>query len=71
MCLMLFFVLYVRKSLVLNVGSFAGLIPTPLLSTYSASKSFLVTFTRALAEEADIKKAGIDVRLLNTYYVVR
>ena len=54
--------------MILNVGSFTGLIPTPLLATYSGSKSFMSTFTTALAEE--VKRHNIVVQYLNTYYVV-
>ena len=56
------------KGLVLNVGSFSGETPVPLLQTYSASKAFLKTWSLALA--AEIRPKGIDVQLLNTYFVV-
>lgn len=56
-----------KKRLVLNIGSFAGLFPTPLLSTYSGSKSFLITWGASLSHEL----AGTDVRVetLVPYYV--
>ncbi|KAL4066299.1 hypothetical protein V8B97DRAFT_2025464 [Scleroderma yunnanense] len=57
-----------KRGLILNIGSFAGLIPTPLLAIYSGSKAFVSTFTSALAEE--VKKHNIIVQYLNTYYVV-
>lgn len=57
-----------KRGLVLNMGSFAGAFPTPLLATYSGSKSFLIGWTQALAEEVQSK--GVTVELLNTYFVV-
>jgi 17beta-estradiol 17-dehydrogenase / very-long-chain 3-oxoacyl-CoA reductase len=55
--------------LILNVGSFAGAVPSPMLATYSGSKAFLATFSSALAEEVRANK--IIVQNLNTYFVVR
>lgn len=57
-----------RRGLVLNLGSFSGEAPIPLLQTYSASKAFLRTWSVALASE--VRAKGIDVQLLNTYFVV-
>ncbi|KAG4305961.1 hypothetical protein PORY_000871 [Pneumocystis oryctolagi] len=58
-----------RKSgLILTMGSFSGITPTPLLATYSGSKAFLVSWSQALAEE--LKSDGIIVQLLNSYFVV-
>ena len=57
-----------KNGLILNIGSFAGTVPTPLLSTYTGSKSFLVSWTQALGEE--VKAKGIVVELVNTYFVV-
>ncbi|KAG2070812.1 NAD(P)-binding protein [Suillus decipiens] len=57
-----------KRGLVLNVGSFAGLVPSPMLATYSGAKAFLATFTSALAEE--VRSHGIVVQHLNTYFVV-
>lgn len=54
----------------LNLGSFAGQFPTPLLATYSASKSFLLSFSQALGAEQKGAKTGVDVVALNTYFVV-
>lgn len=50
------------------MGSFAGLVPTPWLSVYSASKAFLSTWSQALGME--VAKDGIIVEHLNTYFVV-
>ena len=56
-----------RNGLVLNMGSFAGTFPTPLLATYSGSKSFLIGWTQALAEE--VASQGVVVQLINAFYV--
>ncbi|MBW0506820.1 hypothetical protein O181_046535 [Austropuccinia psidii MF-1] len=56
-----------RKGLIINVGSLSALVPTGLLSTYAGSKGFLATWSQALGIELESK--GIDVRLLNTYFV--
>ena len=61
--------IYLRKrGLILNMGSFAGSVPSPMLATYSASKAFLTTFTAALADE--LESDGILVQHLNAFYVV-
>ncbi|KAL9939483.1 hypothetical protein V8E36_001300 [Tilletia maclaganii] len=57
-----------KRGLILNIGSFAGQAPTPLLATYSGSKAFLIGWTQALGEE--LKRHRITVRILNTYFVV-
>ncbi|ORZ39331.1 hypothetical protein BCR44DRAFT_51331 [Catenaria anguillulae PL171] len=57
-----------KRGLILNVGSFAGLLPQPLLSVYSGSKSFLLTWSQALGRE--LKPAKVDVQCLSTYFVV-
>ncbi|CAH7682694.1 hypothetical protein BY996DRAFT_4573510 [Phakopsora pachyrhizi] len=56
-----------RRGLILNLGSFSALVPTPLLATYAGSKGFLYTWSQALGTELEPK--GIQVRLLNTYFV--
>ncbi len=53
----------------MNIGSFAGAVPSPMLATYSGSKAFLSTWTQALGEE--LKSKGIVVQLVNTFFVVR
>lgn len=40
-----------RESYILNVGSFAAMMPLPYKSVYSATKSFVLTFSRALQME--------------------
>ncbi|KAI6027064.1 hypothetical protein EDC04DRAFT_3116205 [Pisolithus marmoratus] len=57
-----------KRGLILNVGSFAGQIPSPMLATYSGTKAFVSTFTSALAEE--VWTHNIIVQHLNTYFVV-
>ncbi|KAF7428506.1 hypothetical protein PC9H_007730 [Pleurotus ostreatus] len=57
-----------KRGLILNIGSFAGAIPSPMLATYSGTKAFLATWTSALAEE--VKKDNVTVEHVNTYFVV-
>ncbi|KAK7045687.1 hypothetical protein VNI00_007520 [Paramarasmius palmivorus] len=57
-----------KRGLILNVGSFAGYVASPMLATYSGTKAFLSMFTDALGEE--VKQHGIVVEHLNTYFVV-
>ncbi|KAK9369457.1 hypothetical protein V1509DRAFT_619472 [Lipomyces kononenkoae] len=56
-----------KKGLILTMGSFGGLFPTPYLSVYSGSKSFLEHWSTALA--AELKPKGIDVELVLSYLV--
>lgn len=46
-----------RGSRILNVGSTAAFLPQPKFAVYAASKSYVVSFTRALASE--LKSKGI------------
>lgn len=57
-----------KNGLILNLGSFSGETPIPLLQTYSASKSFLKAWSMALS--AEVEHQGVQVQLLNTYFVV-
>ena len=57
-----------KRGLILNIGSFAGSVPSPMLATYSGTKAFLATFTSALAEE--VQQHNITVEHVNTYFVV-
>ncbi|KAG8990304.1 hypothetical protein FRB90_001825 [Tulasnella sp. 427] len=57
-----------KNGLILNIGSFAGSVPGPMLATYSGSKAFLSTWSQALADE--YKSRGIVVELVHTYFVV-
>lgn len=56
-----------KKGLVMTMGSFGGLTPTPLLATYSGSKAFLQHWSSALASELD--GSGVDVQLTVSYLV--
>ena len=56
------------RGLILNVGSFSGQLATPLLATYAGSKAFLIGWSQALGEE--LRRDGVDVVLLNTFFVV-
>jgi 17beta-estradiol 17-dehydrogenase / very-long-chain 3-oxoacyl-CoA reductase len=56
-----------KKGLVLTMGSFGGLAPTPLLATYSGSKAFLQQWSTALASELAPK--GISVHFIHSYLV--
>lgn len=57
-----------KRGLILNLGSFAGQVASPMLATYSGTKAFVSTFTSALAEE--VRPHNISVQHLNTYFVV-
>lgn len=55
------------RGLILTMGSFGGLIPTPLLATYSGSKAFLQSWSNSLAGE--LKQNNVDVELVLSYLV--
>ncbi|SCV03190.1 LAME_0H08438g1_1 [Lachancea meyersii CBS 8951] len=55
------------KGLILTMGSFGGLLPTPLLATYSGSKAFLQSWSAALAGE--LKPQNVDVEIVLSYLV--
>lgn len=56
-----------RGSAIINVCSVAGFVPLPKLAVYSASKSFLLRFSRALSRE--LKPKGITVTALCPYWI--
>ncbi|KAI5479880.1 beta-keto reductase [Pseudohyphozyma bogoriensis] len=56
-----------KRGLILSVGSFSSLIPSPLLAVYSGSKAFLCTWSQALGSE--LEGTGVTVELLNAYFV--
>lgn len=56
-----------KRGLILTMGSFGGLLPTPYLATYSGSKAFLQYWSSALA--AELKPQGVDVELCLSYLV--
>ncbi|TQS34260.1 hypothetical protein Golomagni_05364 [Golovinomyces magnicellulatus] len=56
-----------KRGLILTMGSFGGLLPTPLLATYSGSKAFLQQWSTALGGE--LKSSNVDVELVISYLV--
>ena len=56
-----------KTGLILTMASFGGLLPTPLLATYSGSKAFLQQWSSALASEVALH--GIKVQLVQSYLV--
>ncbi|KAK6510798.1 hypothetical protein TWF506_009893 [Arthrobotrys conoides] len=56
-----------KRGLILTMGSFAGLTPTPLLAAYSGSKAFLTSWSAALA--CELQPHGIHVDLIQSYLV--
>jgi len=57
-----------RSGLILNIGSFASSLSVPLLSTYGASKSFLLTWSQAIGDE--LCSSGVNVQWVNSSWVV-
>jgi 17beta-estradiol 17-dehydrogenase / very-long-chain 3-oxoacyl-CoA reductase len=55
------------RGLILTMGSFGGLLPSPLLATYSGSKAFLQQWSAALSGE--LASSNIDVELAISYLV--
>lgn len=55
------------RGLILTMGSFGGLLPTPYLATYSGSKAFLQNWSSALAGE--LANSKVDVELVLSYLV--
>ncbi|MCJ1469591.1 hypothetical protein MMC07_008226 [Pseudocyphellaria aurata] len=55
------------RGLILTMGSFGGLVPTPLLATYSGSKAFLQHWSAALA--AELAPHRVTVQLVQSYLV--
>ena len=56
-----------RRGLIITIASFGGIVPTPLLATYSGSKAFLQHWSSALA--AELAPAGIKVHLVQSHLV--
>jgi 17beta-estradiol 17-dehydrogenase / very-long-chain 3-oxoacyl-CoA reductase len=56
-----------KGGLILTMASFGGLLPTPLLATYSGSKAFLQQWSSALTSE--LSPHGIHVQLIQSYLV--
>lgn len=56
-----------RRGLILTMASFGGIMPTPLLATYSGSKAFLQQWSTALG--AELEPEGVTVQLVQSYLV--
>ncbi|XP_054285177.1 very-long-chain 3-oxoacyl-CoA reductase [Macrosteles quadrilineatus] len=56
-----------KRGVVINIGSTAGDIPSPMLAVYGASKVFVSKFSRDLSSE--YKRYGITVQCLTPGYV--
>lgn len=56
-----------KRGLILTMGSFGGLFPTPLLATYSGSKAFLQHWSTSLSSE--LRPYGIRVEFVLSYLV--
>ena len=56
-----------KRGLIITMGSFGGLIPTPLLATYSGSKAFLQQWSVALGSE--LAPYNVSVELVQSYLV--
>lgn len=53
-----------NKGYILNIGSIAGFMPGPLMSSYYASKSYVVKLTQAIRKELKKSKSGVSVSVL-------
>ncbi|KAK6429988.1 hypothetical protein LTR95_013862 [Oleoguttula sp. CCFEE 5521] len=56
-----------KRGLILTMASFGGVLPTPLLATYSGSKAFLQQWSTALSSE--LEPHGVKVHLVQSYLV--
>ena len=56
-----------KKGAIINIASSAAAYPTPILSLYSATKSFVDTFSQAIAWE--YSEFGITVQSVRPFYV--
>jgi len=50
-----------EQGVIVNVASMAGFLPTPLMAAYSASKAYVLNFTRAVNQELKIKQRKVRV----------
>ena len=54
-----------NKGYILNVASSAGLLPGgPLMATYYATKAYVVSLTRAIAEELKVRSSNVKISAL-------
>lgn len=56
-----------RRGLILTMASFGGIMPTPLLATYSGSKAFLQQWSSALSSE--LAPYNVKVQVVQSYLV--
>ena len=56
-----------KRGLIITMGSFGGLIPSPLLATYSGSKAFLQQWSTALGSELAL--SNVTVELVQSHLV--
>lgn len=56
-----------KRGLILTMASMGGILPTPLLATYSGSKAFLQQWSTALGSE--LAPHGVRVQLVQSYLV--
>jgi len=57
-----------KKGLVINISSISSILPAPLLAVYSATKSYITSFSKCLNSEYSSK--GVDVICLTPAFVV-
>jgi short-subunit dehydrogenase len=57
-----------KRGLIINMSSFGGIMTCPMLATYAASKSFLISWSKALTEE--LKPSGVMVQCFTPSFVV-
>mmetsp|Transcript_7518 Transcript_7518/g.9067 ORF Transcript_7518/g.9067 Transcript_7518/m.9067 type:complete len:262 (+) Transcript_7518:197-982(+) len=57
-----------KKGAIVNIGSYAGLYPSPLLAEYSAAKSYVEKLSNSLYYE--YKDQGIDIQCHSPLYIV-
>ena len=57
-----------RSGAIINVASLAGLFPIPYMAEYAATKSFLISFSEALAEE--VQESGVTIQACCPGYTV-
>ena len=56
-----------KRGLILTMGSFGGVVPSPLLATYSGSKAFLQQWSTALG--CELAPYNVTVELVQSYLV--
>lgn len=52
------------KGYILNVASIAGFLPGPLMSTYYATKAYVVSLTEGISEELRRSKSNVKISIL-------